>query len=267
MNYTILNNCPRLPKKYEVSNDIYIDPSAIINVSEYLSIGHGTKILAHTKIEGRSVIIGRECFIHEYSWIGGGGSFDNCSDFICGDWMHLGRFAHINTAESVVIGDQVGIGHMSSLWTHGGYLPVDLHYPHEVKQLTIGNNVWLPHAWVNPGVNIGSNVVVAAMSLINKDVPDQCFVAGIPAKIRSAKIVEYPFQYIVGFLTDREIKVYSHDDESKTILMDSTEFHLKDRRITGRVTPESERAKDLLRRVGIRFKYKAVDGQYHPWEG
>lgn len=33
-----------------------------------------------------------------------------------------------------------------------------------------------------PGVTIGNNVVVAAGEVVTKDVPDNCLVAGIPAK-------------------------------------------------------------------------------------
>lgn len=32
-------------------------------------------------------------------------------------------------------------------------------------------------------VKIGSNVIIGACSLINKDIPDNCVVAGVPAKI------------------------------------------------------------------------------------
>lgn len=37
-----------------------------------------------------------------------------------------------------------------------------------------------------PGVTIGKDVVVGAMSLITKDVPDGAIIAGVPAKIRGS---------------------------------------------------------------------------------
>lgn len=50
--------------------------------------------------------------------------------------------------------------------------------------VTIGNNVWLGgRSVVNPGVTIGSNVVVASGAVVTKDVPDNVVVAGIPARI------------------------------------------------------------------------------------
>lgn len=34
-----------------------------------------------------------------------------------------------------------------------------------------------------PGVTIGNNVVIAAGAVVTKDVPDNCVVGGVPAKM------------------------------------------------------------------------------------
>ncbi len=48
----------------------------------------------------------------------------------------------------------------------------------------IGNDVWIGgNCTILPGVTIGNNVVVAAGAVVSKDVPDNCVVAGVPAKI------------------------------------------------------------------------------------
>lgn len=50
--------------------------------------------------------------------------------------------------------------------------------------MVIGNNAWIGGSSVIlPGVTIGNNVVVAAGSVVVKDVPDNVVVAGNPAKI------------------------------------------------------------------------------------
>ena len=53
-----------------------------------------------------------------------------------------------------------------------------------MKPITIGNDVWIGgNATILPGVTIGNNVVVAAGAVVNTDVPDNCMVAGVPARI------------------------------------------------------------------------------------
>ena len=52
------------------------------------------------------------------------------------------------------------------------------------KPVTIGNDVWIgANCTILPGVTIGNNVVVAAGAVVTKDVPDNCVVGGVPAKV------------------------------------------------------------------------------------
>lgn len=52
------------------------------------------------------------------------------------------------------------------------------------KPVTIGNDVWIGgNCTILQGVTIGDNVVVAAGAVVTKDVPSNCVVAGVPAKI------------------------------------------------------------------------------------
>lgn len=52
------------------------------------------------------------------------------------------------------------------------------------KPVTIGNDVWIGgNCTILPGVTIGSNVIVAAGAVVTKDVPDNCIVGGMPARV------------------------------------------------------------------------------------
>lgn len=56
--------------------------------------------------------------------------------------------------------------------------------PVVAKLTSIGNDVWIGHgAFVLPGVTIGDGAVVAAMSVVTKNVPPYAVVAGSPARI------------------------------------------------------------------------------------
>lgn len=59
----------------------------------------------------------------------------------------------------------------SAMWEYG-------------KQVTIGDNVWIGGTTVIcPGVNIGSNVIIGAGSVVTKDIPDWAVAAGNPCKV------------------------------------------------------------------------------------
>ncbi|MGN7298774.1 serine O-acetyltransferase [Ferdinandcohnia sp. SAFN-114] len=55
----------------------------------------------------------------------------------------------------------------------------------------IGNNVWIGPGAKLIGGKIGNNVVIGANSVVTKEIPDNCVVAGVPAKIISTDIVKY----------------------------------------------------------------------------
>lgn len=53
-----------------------------------------------------------------------------------------------------------------------------------ISDIIIGNDVWVGcSVQILPGVNIGDGAIIAAGSLVNKDVPAYAVVAGVPAKI------------------------------------------------------------------------------------
>jgi acetyltransferase-like isoleucine patch superfamily enzyme len=50
--------------------------------------------------------------------------------------------------------------------------------------VTIGDDVWIGcNAVILPGVRIGRGAVVAAGSVVTRDVPEYAIVGGIPARI------------------------------------------------------------------------------------
>ncbi len=60
------------------------------------------------------------------------------------------------------------------------------------KKVTIGNDVWTGHnVNIMSGVNVGDGAVIAAGSVVTKDVPPYAVVAGVPATIKRFRFSEH----------------------------------------------------------------------------
>lgn len=221
-----------------------IHPTATIGPD--VKIGDWSTIGPRVIIEG-NVEIGRAAWINSDVIIGGGQK--ELGSLRAGDFLHMGIRSFINIADEVTIGDEVGLGMDTKIFTHGGYLNVLKGHTLQRGPITIGNEVWLPKAIVMPNVTIGSNVEVAAPSMVNKDLPDGCFAAGIPAKVKE-------FGKFPKFL----------DVEIEPIMSGDTAFDCVAQTIEGPVTKDTERVRDKLRRKGIRFRYYDKGGMYAPWD-
>lgn len=260
---------------FEIGRDCQIHPTAVINVKAG-RLGDRSIVGANAIIEGSYVEIGSEAFIDADAWIGGGSCHDPLSELVIGDWLHMGRWSHINAARKVVIGHEFGCGMATRVFSHGAYESAWDGFPVQWDGVSIGDRVWLPHAWVNPGVSIGSDVVVAAMSLVNTSLPSGCLAGGVPIRILKENI--YPrvlnvrerfalWQKIFGQALSIAGGAHSWEPRGSHFTVDDeTSFDLDARMIAGPVTDFSEIVKNQLRRNGIRFRYTAKGGEYVPWQ-
>ena len=89
----------------------------------------------------------------------------------------------------ITIEDDVLIGPKVSLITESHPLSPAERRALIVKPIVIKCNVWIgAGATILPGVTVGENAVVAAGAVVNKDVPANTVVAGVPANV--IKILE-----------------------------------------------------------------------------
>ncbi len=86
----------------------------------------------------------------------------------------------------VIFGDNVFIAPDCGFYTAGHPLDVErrnqgLEYAYPI---TVGDNVWFGGGVkVMPGVTIGNNVVIAAGSVVTRDIPDNVLAGGVPCKV------------------------------------------------------------------------------------
>lgn len=86
----------------------------------------------------------------------------------------------------VYIGDYVMIGPNTSIITVNHPLSPQKRRQHmgQAKPVRIGRDVWIgANCTILPGVTVGNNVVIAAGAVVTKDIPDNCVVGGVPAKV------------------------------------------------------------------------------------
>jgi len=268
-NVKIEENVSMKGKKIVIGEGTIIRRGTTIDVSEYLEIGKKSIIGENNRIMGRDIRTGREFYSNHSAEIGGGSCFEKTSRLTTGYWFHLGSYSIINTAMGVKIGDEVGMGRFTNIYTHGAYLSVLNGFPVTFGPINIGNNVWMPGATVNPNVNIGDNVVVGVGSLVLKDLPSGCLAAGVPCRIikencfpqelsleQKRKILEQ-----IDNLWDLEMEC----ERDGVYKVDDARIDFENMWFTGNSSKKSERARNILRRHGIRFKVDIIDGEYREW--
>ena len=108
----------------------------------------------------------------------------------CGINIKVGKNVFINACcnfqdqGGIEIGNNVLIGHKVVLATINHKFPIDKRLEMIVGKIKIKNNVWIgSNTTILQGVTIGCGAIIGAGSVVTKDVPDNCVVAGNPAKI------------------------------------------------------------------------------------
>lgn len=131
-----------------------------------------------------------KCFLKEIRtvWVKDGVTFWFPGNIRIGRNVSLNEFCVLNGSAPIVIGNHVLIGHQTSIITddHG---TDDIECPiwdqeKRALPITIEDNVYLGcRVIVLKGVTIHSGSVVAAGSVVTRDVPTDSIVAGVPAEV------------------------------------------------------------------------------------
>ncbi len=130
-----------------------------------IEIGEGTGISSYVKIKvqnGGFVKIGKNCSVHSFCVIYGDGG------------VTIGDHVRIATHTVIVPNNHKFDDPNKNIYEQGT----------DRKQIVIKDDVWIgAGVIILAGVTVGAHSVIAAGAVVNKDVPENAIVAGVPAKV------------------------------------------------------------------------------------
>lgn len=175
-NKAYINNV-RLCREFKKADNVHIKSSMTIVGGEYISIGENTHF-------------DKECVLTAYDHTLDGSTFT--PEIQIGTGCDFGAWNHITAINRIVIGDNLLTGKWVTITdnSHGTTDAETLQSPPLTRKMVskgavvIGKNVWIgDKATILPGVMIGDGAVIAANSVVTKDVVPYSVVAGNPARV------------------------------------------------------------------------------------
>lgn len=163
-----LNNSKEISfgKNCTLENNVIIDGYSRRNVSfgNNVKIGSYSKVLvtSHLQKMGEGLVIGNNCSIGDFSFLGCAGGIVIGNDVIMGQYVSFHSENHNFSNKTVLIREQ-GVNH---------------------KGIELGNNIWVgAKVTFLDGAFVGDNSVVAAGAVVSGRFPSNVVIGGVPAKI------------------------------------------------------------------------------------
>lgn len=139
-----------------------------IDFGKGFTTGYSCRIEINGSTKKKKLIIGHDCII--------------------GDYVHIVANDYVTIGNNVLLASRVFITDSN----HGIYNGLNQSRPEEEPNrrpmhyapVVIGNNVWIgENVSIMSGVKIGNGCIIGANSVVTKNIPDNCIVAGIPARV------------------------------------------------------------------------------------
>jgi acetyltransferase-like isoleucine patch superfamily enzyme len=166
----------------EIADNVHFGKNISISLKGAFSIGSFSQLGNDVHIRGNNVKIGKHLFNSSGLRIGGGGRQHPNANFSIGDRCTIHN-NFINVCEPVEIGDDVGLSPDTSFLTHGYWLSAFDGYPASFSGIKIGNGVIIGYrSLVMMGVEITTNCVIGAQSVVTKSILKRGIYAGSPAR-------------------------------------------------------------------------------------
>lgn len=183
-------------KIQHIIDKIQINIYSIWISKQFPQIGDNVKFLGNLTLLGQQYI-----HIQDKSTFGYGciltawdshGSQKLSPHITIGKDSHFGEYNHITAINSIIIGNGVLTGRWVTITdnAHGKSSYEDLCIKPHLRNLyskgpvIIEDNVWIgDKVSIMPNIKIGKSSIIAANSVVTKDVPPFSIVAGVPAKV------------------------------------------------------------------------------------
>lgn len=184
---------------YNVYNRISIYNNTLYSLwiqNEFKQISNTVKFSSPFTLRGaKYILIGKNTNFGKHCILTAWDKYHN-DNFIpsitIGENCNFGEYNHITSSNRIIIGNNLLTGRWVTITdnSHGmtdydslRIAPVDRRI-YSKGSVIIGNNVWIgDKATILPGVKIGDGAVIAANTVVTKDIPAYSVVGGNPMKI------------------------------------------------------------------------------------
>ncbi len=171
---------------------IFASKGSKIQFGHKIKVGSGFNLMEHAILNALSydgVEIGNNFTLGKYAIIECTGVLRDVGNSLkIGDNVGINHYCFIGVRGSITIGDNVIFGPRVNVFSENhNFENLDIPIKNQgvaKEDTVIGNDVWIgANVSIMPGVKVGNGCVIAAGSVVTKDIPDFSVVAGIPAKI------------------------------------------------------------------------------------
>lgn len=166
-----------------------MDPSAHVKIDKYLNFNRqwdNQRMLRNKMVGSLYVSKGASLEVEAFDVYAGSRINVNAGAKLSLGSGYMNHDCVIDCFDSISIGHNVVISERVVLRDSDNHSINDIgdRLSDETSPIMIGDHVWIGmNVIVLKGVAIGEGSIVAAGSVVNKDVPPHCLVAGVPAKV------------------------------------------------------------------------------------